>query len=122
MPRKWAIRIWLLLRRTATLVVKNPFPPLTGAVSTFQPAVVPDGSRGEEGHQNNRARSSSDFLVHRSKFLLTRTEPTENGSVGGSPEWLGVGKDRIDGRHQRRTPQIDRRPPVRQKLRRGSQR
>lgn len=101
---------------------KTPFPPLPGVVLTLRPTVVVDGSRGEEGHQGDSTRSSSDFVVNRSEFLVTRTEPAENGGVGGFPEGLGVGKERIDARHQRCTPQINRRPPVRQKFRRGSER
>jgi len=79
----------------------------------FHPTVVLDGPRGEEDHQDNRARSSSDLGVYRCEFLVIRAEPTENGGVGGSPEGLGVGKEGIDACHQRRTPQIDRRPSVR---------
>lgn len=88
----------------------------------FHPTVVPDGPRGEEGYQDYGTRSSSDLVVYRSELLVTRAKPTENGSVGGSPEGLGVGKEGIDACHQRRTPQIDRRPSVRQKFRRGSER
>ena len=88
---------------------------------TFQPPVVADGSRGEESHQDNRARGSGGFVVYRSEFLTTRTEPTKNGSVSGSPEGLSVGKEGINARHQGRTPQIDRRPPIRQKFRRGGE-
>lgn len=60
-------------------------------------------------------------MVHWSEFLITRREPAENGSVGGFPERLRVGKERIEACHQRRTPQIDRRPSVRQELRRGGE-
>ena len=101
---------------------QNPFPHLPGVILTLRPTVVADGSRGEEGHQDDSARSSSDFVVNRSEFLVTRAEPAENGSVGGFPEGLGVGKEGINARHQRRTPQINRRPSVRQKFRRGSER
>lgn len=88
----------------------------------FHPTVVLDGPRREEDHQDDRARSSGDLVVYRREFLVTRAEPTENSGVGDSPEGLGVGKKGIDGRHQRRAPQINCRPSVRQKLRRGSKR
>lgn len=78
----------------------------------FHPTEVVNGPRREEGHQDDRARSSSGFIVHWSEFFFTWTEPTKNGSVSGYPERLGVCKEGIDARHQRRTPQINRRPSI----------
>ena len=88
----------------------------------FHPTVVPDSPCREEDDQDDRACSSCDFKVHWSELLVTRAKPAENSSMGGSPEGLGVGEEGIDPRHQRRTPQIDSCPPIRQKLRRRSER
>lgn len=101
------------------MIRKSDFCTPQGIDLVLHPTIIFDGPRGKEGHQDDRAQSPSDLVVHRSEFLITWTKPTENGTVGGFPERLGVGKEGINARHQRRTPQINGRPSVRQELRWG---